>query len=89
MQNKKELTKDTRTFKEIFDSLTGRERVELCRKLIVKRCCGDKVTFYSWAKGRIPQRRVRSTIAKIVGNFIGAESSEETLFPTAYDSNRT
>ena len=81
MDNKKI---ETKTFNEIWTSLNVDERNELCRRLLLARCCTTYHTVYNWGTGRVQPSAplVRTTIATTVSKFIGKKTSAQILFPS-------
>lgn len=83
MQSNKENIRDTRTFGEIYRSLTIPDRQELFRQMHIANVCCTRQTMWNWANGksRPAQRLVLTATAKVVGRFLGRTVSPVTLFP--------
>ncbi len=76
-------TLDTRTFSEIWKSLTRTEQENLKNALLVKGCTTTRQTINNWAndKKRPSLLPVKKAVAQVVSKVIGSRVSGETLFP--------
>lgn len=81
MQNEKI---ETKTFNEIWTGLNSDEKNELCRRLLLARCCTTYQTVWNWGTGKVHPSAplIRTTIASTVSKFIGAKTSAQILFPS-------
>lgn len=82
MQSKANNPIDTRSFPEIYSSLTRVQQNELLLRGYNARLFSARQTIWKWAQGVTPRSPVvRSEAAKVVGKYIGAKCPVETLFP--------
>lgn len=83
MQRKQKCEIETRTFPQIWDSLSQDERDDLTLRLYAAKCCRTRQSIWEWAsgKGQPGAMLVRDTVAKTVSKFIGRKSTPQTLFP--------
>jgi len=83
MQVYEKSTTNTKTFPQIWETLTPGEKDDLCIKFYQRKCAKSRQGVWFWAKGmRKPQNPlVRDTIADIVSKFIGEKCFADTLFP--------
>ena len=74
---------DTRSFPEIWATLSKDERDDLSLKFFQKKCCLSRQAVFYWGSGeRIPgSPLVRETIAQIVSKTLGTKVYPQTLFP--------
>lgn len=74
---------ETKTFSEIWTGLNVDERNELCRRLLLARCCTTYQTVWNWGtnKNHPSAPLVRATVANTVSKFIGKKTSAQILFP--------
>ena len=83
MQKYENITTNTKSFPEIWVTLSETEKDDLCIKLYQKKCCRSRQAIRYWASGsRKPSSPlVRSAIADVVSKQVGARCLAETLFP--------
>ena len=83
MQSKEIILTNTKTFPEIWSTLTSSEQDDLCIKFYQRKCCKSRQAIYLWSKGqRKPTNpMVRDAIAAIVSKVVGAKCFPDTLFP--------
>lgn len=73
---------DTRTFPEIYNSLTTPQRYDLTQRFIHAGICTIYQTVWQWSRGTAPRQEIsRQAVARILGNYIGAKLPVKTLFP--------
>lgn len=75
---------ETKTFNEIWMGLNAEDKTELCRQLLLARCCSTYQTVWNWGTGKVRPSMplVRSAVASTVSKFIGKKTSAKTLFPS-------
>ena len=85
MQKYENNTTNTKSFPEIWATLSEREKDDLCLKLYQKKCCKSRQAIRYWGSGsRKPSSElVRNAIAEVVSKAIGAKCFSHTLFPEA------
>lgn len=83
MQNKEIIQTNTKSFPEIWATLSEDEKDELRLKFYQRKCCKTRQAISYWVTGqRRPSPLVRETIAGIVSKSIGAKCYAHTLFPS-------
>lgn len=80
MKNKKI---ETKSFSEIWLGLNVNERSELCRRLLLARCCTTYQTVWNWGNGKASPSSplIRDKVAATVSKFIDKKTSHQILFP--------
>ena len=75
--------KETRTFPEIWGSLSSDERDDLAVKLFNAKCCRTRQSIWEWSTGRVSPNAplIRETVAKTVSKFTGKKATPSILFP--------
>ena len=83
MQSKENISTNTKSFPEIWATLTGDERDALAIKFYQKKCCKTRQAVFYWATGqRVPATPlVRDVVAELVSKAIGEKVYANTLFP--------
>ena len=73
----------TKTFPEIWESLSKHERSFLRYQLKKNGCANTDMTIWNWGKDkkRPTSAVVKSAISKTITTFIGKKTSPDTLFP--------
>lgn len=89
MQSKENKPVDTRSFGEIWLTLSHDEKLELTRKLFLNDVCITRQTIWGWATGRYKpkQRLVMNSLVRVLGRFLGRTVSAHTLFPERHTQN--
>ena len=74
---------ETRTFPEIWASLSQGEREDLTLRLYAAKCCRTRQSIWEWGSGRVKPGAplIRDAVAKTVSKFTGRKSTPQTLFP--------
>lgn len=74
---------DTRTFTEVWQTLTAAERGLLKENLIETLCC-TRQSVDNWGKGMSPiNRGFREKVAKVINKTFNYKTHYITLFPNA------
>ena len=83
MQSKQNIVNDTRTFQQIWKSMSQQEQEDLTLRLYNANACRTRQTIWNWANGKVRPSHpvVRETVAKVVGKAIGSRVSPYSLFP--------
>ncbi len=80
---------DTRTFPEIWETLSVAEQTELRYELTRNGDC-SRTTVYYWSKGVIPASiALRKKVADKMRRLLGLSVSHITLFPLDKTNNTT
>ena len=73
---------DSRSFQEIWKSLSQDEKSDLALKLYNSKCCTTYQTIWNWGTGKTrPAALAREVAASVVGRFIGTRCLGSVLFP--------
>ena len=85
MQKYENITTNTKSFPEIWATLSETEKDDLCIKLYQRKCCKSRQAIRYWGAGaRKPSNQiVRNAIAEVVSKQLGAKCYAHTLFPDA------
>lgn len=85
MQSNTKLDTNTRTFPEIWATMSSQERDDLALALYNAKCCKSRQAIWNWANGKRQPNSplVKDTVAKVVGKAIGSRVFSHTLFPCA------
>lgn len=80
--NMQEQEIDSRSFPEIWASLTRGERNDLTIEIYKARCCSSYQTICNWAHGRQkPKPVISKEVASVVSRFLKKRILRGTLFP--------
>lgn len=83
MQEYKKSGIDTRTFPEIWGTLTSAEQAEL-RDALMKKFSITRQAIHNWTRGAAPfYRPARVVTAEVIKKTLGYNVSHLTLFPNA------
>ena len=82
MQSKQNNPIDTRSFPEIYNSLTNLQQQDLTVRFFNAGICTCRQAVWQWSRGTAPRQEIsRQAVARILGNYIGAKLPVKTLFP--------
>ena len=83
MQNKEIIGTDTRTFGQIWATLSSSQRDDLSIEIYKSRLCQTRQTINNWVNGRsrpaVPL--IKDRLAQLVSRTIGSRVIGDTLFP--------
>jgi len=76
-------TVETRSFPEIWATLSKNEKEEVTYQIIKDRCAMARQTVWNWATGKTQPTSpiVRNAVANAVGRALGSKPNGNTLFP--------
>ena len=83
MQSKENVLTNTKSFHEIWESLTPDQQDDLTADLFKAKCCKTRQAIWWWHTGKKQPINplIRETIAKVVSKAIGERVFPHTLFP--------
>lgn len=82
MQRNEKESIETRSFPEIYKSLTDYEKSKLLAEFVKSSCLGTNQTFWSWGTGKTKPNHplVIEKVADVLGKFLGKKVLPKTLF---------
>lgn len=84
MKDSNNISTNTKSFQEIWATLSTAERDELSIKFFQKKCCKTRQTVWNWGAGATtPHPLVRDAVCALVSKAIGQKCFSNTLFPEA------
>ena len=85
MQSNENILTNTKSFPEIWQTLSSDEKDNLCILIFQRKCCKSRQAIRQWGAGNRTPRNpiVRDAIAIAVSKAIGQKCYSHTLFPNA------